>query len=63
MINDLLKHIAGNFDFCYFMDYEMFGPNDRFGKMMVKNFRDRGIDLVGMGKYPDLVSQKKRFEE
>jgi len=30
------------------MDYEMFGPNDRFGKMMIKNFKQRGIELVGI---------------
>ena len=29
--------------------------------MMLKNFADRGIPLIGMEKYPFLQDQKQRF--
>lgn len=34
-VDKLLKTIYDKFDFCIFMDYEMYNPNDPFGKMMV----------------------------
>ena len=39
----------------------MFNPLDRFGEMMLKNFGERGIPLVGMEKYPHLEDQLTRF--
>ena len=37
-VDDLLKFIHDSFRLNWVFDYEMFNPNDRFGKMMVKNF-------------------------
>jgi len=36
--DELLSSIASSFDICYVSSYEMYNPNDPFGKMMVKNF-------------------------
>lgn len=37
--NQLIEMFANKFPFLYFFDYEMFNPNDNFGKMMMKNFQ------------------------
>ena len=34
----LIEVMANNFKILFLLDYEMFNPNDNFGKMMVKNF-------------------------
>ncbi len=39
----------------------MYNPNDRFGKLMVKNFDLRGCPLVGIHKYPNLEDQHLRY--
>ena len=57
----VLELICKKFDICFFLDYEMFNPKDRFGEMMVKNFAARGCPLVGIDTYPMLEDQKKRF--
>jgi O-methyltransferase involved in polyketide biosynthesis len=36
--NVLLENISKWFEKLTFLNYEMFNPNDSFGKMMVKNF-------------------------
>ena len=40
------------------MDYEMFNGNDGFGKMMVKNFKSRGIPLYSIHDFNDLKQIK-----
>ena len=62
-INNLFQFITGTFPQTFFMDYEMFNPNDRFGEMMVRNFKLRGIDLKGIHDYPDLKSIEKRYRD
>ena len=57
----MLKFISTHFDLGFFLSYEMFNPTDRFGEMMLKNFADRGIPLVGMDKYPLLEDQRTRY--
>jgi len=42
--------------------YEQILPDDPFGKIMCLNLEQRGCALYGIKEYPDLVSQKKRFE-
>ncbi|KAL4463936.1 hypothetical protein ABPG74_005873 [Tetrahymena malaccensis] len=59
--DELLKSIASTFDLVYFSSYEMFNPNDPFGKMMVKNFDRKGCPLVGIHDYPTLDSQHQRL--
>jgi hypothetical protein len=44
-IDALLKFLIEKFENFQFMDYEMFNGQDRFGKMMVKNFQERGCPL------------------
>ncbi|EWS72250.1 leucine carboxyl methyltransferase (macronuclear) [Tetrahymena thermophila SB210] len=59
--DELLKSIASTFDLAYFSSYEMFNPNDPFGKMMVKNFDRKGCPLVGIHDYPTIESQHERL--
>ena len=61
-VDSMLKYIADTYLFSWIFDYEMFNPNDRFGKMMVQNFEIRGCPLIGISKYPSLEDQMKRFE-
>jgi hypothetical protein len=60
-VDELIKYIHDHFRLCWFFDYEMFNPLDRFGKMMVQNFDARGCHLVGILKYPLLDDQRRRF--
>lgn len=57
----VLHAITTHFDICFFLDYEMFNPHDRFGEMMVKNFASRGCPLIGIEAYPMMEDQKNRF--
>lgn len=45
-----------------FVNMEQVGRGDDFGSQMDRNVAARGCPLYGMRKYPDLVSQKQRFE-
>lgn len=60
-VDDLLKFVSSRFDLSFFFDYEMFNPEDRFGQMMVKNFKLKGCPLIGINKYPMLNDQIARF--
>lgn len=52
LVDNLVSFIKEKFDLAFIFDYEMYNPNDRFGQMMVKNFKERGCPLIGMYKYP-----------
>jgi tRNA wybutosine-synthesizing protein 4 len=45
-----------------FIIYEPINPNDAFGKMMIKNLKNRGCDLKSIIQYPTCDSVKKRLE-
>ena len=62
-VDALLKYIKDKFTLAFLFDYEMYGPNDRFGSLMVKNFHLMGCDLVGIYKYPEIKDQFKRFDQ
>lgn len=47
-IESLLRFISEKFENVQLVDYEMFNGEDRFGKMMVKNFKERGCPLKGI---------------
>lgn len=61
-VDRLLKYITNTYSLCWLFDYEMYNPNDRFGKMMVQNFEMRGCPLTGIYKYPNLEDQRTRFQ-
>ncbi|KAJ2725343.1 carboxy methyl transferase for protein phosphatase 2A [Coemansia sp. Benny D115] len=43
------------------LTYEQVLPHDRFGKMMIENLRNRGIELRGLMAYPTMESSRNRF--
>lgn len=45
------------------MDYEMFNGSDGFGKMMVKNFKSRGIPLSSIHDFGSIEQIKKIYED
>ena len=46
-----------------FVTYEPFRHEDKYGSMMIKNFRHRGCDLLTMKEFSSLESQKARYEK
>lgn len=50
------------FDCLALLDYDMVNPNDPFGKMMVYNFKQRGIPLIGMDFFESLAKVKQSLE-
>ena len=46
-----------------FVAYEMCGPHDPFGRMMVDNLRRRGCPLLGLKSVPDARAQERRCLE
>ena len=45
------------------LDYDMVNPTDPFGKMMLHNFKQRGIPLVGMSFFTSTGDIKKHYED
>lgn len=60
--NQLIDFFVKFFNVVHFLNYEMFNPNDQFGRMMVKNFAQKGYSLVGINDYPTMDSQSKRMK-
>eukprot|EP00939_MAST-03C_sp_MAST-3C-sp1_P000454 g454.t1 len=44
-----------------FVSFEPFRPFDKYGKMMLLNFKRRGCDLRTMEEFPSLDAQRKRY--
>ena len=42
------------------VSYEMIGPHDPFGRMMLENLRRRGCPLLGIADVPDIAAQEAR---
>ena len=53
-VDDLYKRFSSKFEEIAWIDYEMFNQHDNFGKMMVKNFSERGIPLLSIHDFDDL---------
>jgi O-methyltransferase involved in polyketide biosynthesis len=62
-VDELMARLAGLFDHCAAIVYDIINPNDAFGKTMVINLSLRGIQLRGIHKYPLVPSQKSRYEQ
>ena len=62
-IEDFLNYAAGAFECPMMLDYDMVNPTDPFGKMMVYNFKQRGVPLVGMGFFESLDEIKGHLEQ
>ena len=60
-INNILNFFTNQFKNFAFIDYEMFNGSDKFGKMMVKNFKARGAPLVGIEFFSSLDSIKQKY--
>lgn len=60
-ITALLKKIRERFTNAVIVDYEMFNPEDSFGRMMVQNFNSRGLPLYGMDFFNSLKGIKEAY--
>ena len=60
-VRGLLGFVAGRFAQAVFVDYEMFNPFSSFGKMMVKNFKERGVPLVGIDNFGSLPQIEQMY--
>lgn len=58
-----MKYLRENFSHLVVVDYEMFNPNDAFGKVMVRNFESRGCSLVGIEFFNSLKDIKSEYDE
>lgn len=62
-IEQLLKFFSETFENLIFVDYEMFNSEDGFGRMMVQNFKARGIPLYGIDFFTSFEEIRKRYKE
>jgi len=62
-IEFLLAYFRNHFKNIIFVDYEMFNPNDGFGKMMVDNFKSRGVPLYGINFFNSLQDIKTHYTQ
>ncbi|KAI8380028.1 leucine carboxyl methyltransferase 2-like protein [Blakeslea trispora] len=61
--NCILQWITKTMKNAMFGLYEQIKPNDAFGQMMIRNLKNRDIDLKGIHAFPDLIHQENRFKE
>uniref|UniRef100_A0A7E4ZVB2 Leucine carboxyl methyltransferase 1 n=1 Tax=Panagrellus redivivus TaxID=6233 RepID=A0A7E4ZVB2_PANRE len=59
--HELLNYLSNKFKTIGFLNYEQVNTDDRFGEIMVKNLKDRGIHLPGLAICTNLDSQKNHF--
>jgi hypothetical protein len=57
----ILENISKNFKNLIFIEYDLIGANDNFGREMVLNLLDRGVKLFGYEDVPDSKSQIDRL--
>ena len=60
-IINLLTFLKQKFSNLAVIDYEMFNPNDPFGRMMDKNFKDRGCPLYGLKFFDSFNAIKTHY--
>ncbi|KAI7901788.1 leucine carboxyl methyltransferase [Cokeromyces recurvatus] len=59
----ILKWITDYMKNTMFTLYEQIRPEDAFGKIMIRNLRNRNIELKGIYAFPDLTHQERRFKD
>ncbi|KAJ2809511.1 carboxy methyl transferase for protein phosphatase 2A [Coemansia guatemalensis] len=59
--DQILDWITRNISNAGILTYEQILPDDRFGRMMIENLRNRGLELRGLHAYPTLQSTSQRF--
>jgi len=57
-----MKYFADCYQNIHLLNWEMMKLNDKFGQVMIRNFEQRGCDLLGIQEYPDVPALIKRFE-
>ncbi len=57
----LLNKFTTNFKNLIFLEYDLVGANDNFGKEMVLNLLERNIRLAGYEDVPDIPTQTERL--
>lgn len=62
-IRNFIGFCSTNFTTFALLDYDMYRPDDPFGKMMVHNFKQRGIPLVGMEFFFSEEAIKKEYQQ
>ena len=62
-IEGFLDFVNDTFGCVAMLDYDMYNPFDPFGKMMLHNFKQRGIPLVGMPFFSSLADIKQHYEK
>lgn len=62
-IQALVQFLAASFPLLAMLDYDMVNPHDPFGKMMMQNFKLRGIPLKGMDFFSSLAGIKNHYEQ
>ena len=62
-VQEMINFVSKTFKQSIFMDYEMFNPTSNFGKMMVKNFKERGVPLVSIDNFRTLPEIEKMYTQ
>ncbi len=60
---EMLKSYTNMFKNILFLEYDLIGAFDPFGKEMIVNLSERGISLSGYEELPDEESHKNRYLE
>jgi [phosphatase 2A protein]-leucine-carboxy methyltransferase len=58
---DAIIRFAASLKSSGFISYGMIKPEDKFGQLMVQNFKSIGAPLKGIGQYPSVESHRNRF--
>lgn len=62
-VEDVVSYMSNTFEENIFMDYEMFNPTSNFGKMMVQNFKNRGVPLVSISNFMTLPKIEQMYTD
>lgn len=60
--NSVIQVVSSMFPTATFVVYDPMKPFDRFGQIMMSNFKQQGCPLLSMERYPDEEANRKRFQ-